>query len=218
MINKTIQYNLQDFIIFNNGKKFDFFVWNPDKTYIVIGRANKAESSVFTEKANRDGIVVLKRPSGGEAVILSPETIVISVKLTINNVLKTHPYFKTINTHLISALQKLKVQNLRMNGISDISVGERKILGSSIYRKSNTLFYHAVLNISESSEKIETYLKHPLREPDYRNGRSHKEFVTSLKKEGFISQIPIISEEIKHQLELLLTEQTQIPEQSTAGS
>lgn len=198
-------YNLQDFIIFNSKKEFDFFVWNPDKTYIVLGRANKAEDSVYIKTAQENNVEILKRPSGGESVILSSKTIVISVKLTIKNYLNTHKYFKIINKQIISALHNLGIKNLNMKGISDISIGEMKILGSSIYRKSDTLFYHAVLNVSESTKEIEKYLKHPEREPDYRIGRSHNEFVTSLKNETYTLEIADLKDEINAKLSKLST-------------
>lgn len=174
-------YNLPDFSIFNSQKKIDYSVWQPDKTYIVIGRANKIEDSVYSETARKNHIEILKRPSGGETVLLSPKTLVISVKIEIGNTVNAHQFFKIINRQIIAALEELEILDLKMKGISDISIGNKKILGSSVYRKLNTVFYHAVLNVSESAEQMETYLKHPKREPDYRKGRSHAEFVTSLK-------------------------------------
>ena len=93
--------------------------------------------------------------------------------------------FKLINNSIIAALTDLGVKQLGNKGISDISIGMKKILGSSIYRKQKTIFYHAVLNVSEPIETISMYLKHPTREPDYRRGRDHYEFVTSLKQEGY---------------------------------
>jgi lipoate-protein ligase A len=37
-----------------------------------------------------------------------------------------------------------------------------------------------VLNVAESVECINKYIRHPKREPDYRKGRNHNEFVTSI--------------------------------------
>jgi lipoate-protein ligase A len=82
-------------------------------------------------------------------------------------------------------LENIGVQHVNYRGISDVAINSRKILGSSIYRKRKAVFYHAVLNISEPVETIERYIKHPTKEPDYRKGRSHKEFVTSLYNEGY---------------------------------
>jgi len=192
----NVNYSLKDFDIFYNSNSFDVSVWIPDKSYIVLGRANNIDSSVFKENAIIDGVEILKRPSGGETVILSPKTVVISVKLKVDDVLKTHTFFHKINKKIIEALDGFNIKDLRMNGISDISIGQKKILGSSIYRYKQTVFYHAVLNISEPIETFERYLKHPKREPEYRKGRNHNEFVTSLKNEGYKLDIDNLKSEI----------------------
>jgi lipoate-protein ligase A len=137
---------------------------------------------------------------------LSPNTLVISVKLPLNNEIKTHHYFKLINNSIIDALSELDVKQLGNKGISDISIGVKKILGSSIYRKQQTLFYHAVLNISEPVENISLYLKHPKKEPDYRLGRIHEEFVTSLKNEGYSFSFNELSVKIQQSISVLLSE------------
>jgi lipoate-protein ligase A len=131
---------------------------------------------------------------------------VVSVKLPLNNEISTHHYFKLINNAIIEALSGLGIKNIGNKGISDISIGEKKILGSSIYRKQQVLFYHAVLNISEPVENISLYLKHPKKEPDYRLGRDHEEFVTSLHKEGYIITFKVLSNQIQQTFTKLITE------------
>lgn len=200
-------YDLKDYSIFDSDKESDFLIWQPDRTYIVLGRSNRVvEDSVHMDMARENGIAIYKRPSGGEAVILSPNTLVISVKLQLNNEIKTHHYFKIINNSIINALSELDVRQLGNKGISDISIGVKKILGSSIYRKQQTLFYHAVLNISEPVENISLYLKHPKKEPDYRLGRNHEEFVTSLKNEGYSFSFNELSVKIQQSISVLLSE------------
>ena len=61
-------------------------------------------------------------------------------------------------------------------------------MGSAIYQNKEKVFYHAVLNIQETSSLISKYIKHPQREPEYRQQRSHEDFVTSLKEQNY--QIP----------------------------
>jgi lipoate-protein ligase A len=171
----------------------DFLVWIPERTVIVLGQSNEAESAVWTEMAEADGIPVIKRPSGGQTVILTPNTVVISVRLISERLENPRVYFKRVNDIILSALHGMGVENLGQKGISDITIGEKKILGSSIYRKKNLVFYHAVLNVAESPEFIGRYLKHPSREPDYRAGRKHEEFVTSLWEAGY----PVLHLEIR---------------------
>jgi len=60
-----------------------------------------------------------------------------------------------------------------------------------------------VLNISEPVDTIESYLSHPKREPDYRQGRNHLDFVTSLLREGYMNGKSEIISALKHNLEKL---------------
>jgi lipoate-protein ligase A len=161
-------------------------VWIPENTFIVLGASNNPETSVIEENVIVDNIIVYKRKSGGQAVVLTPKVIVIS-KLFVNSEnLQPKTVFKEVNSIIISVLENMGVENLSQEGISDIAISGKKILGSSIYRNKDKLLYHAVINHSEPVSTFERYLKHPQKEPDYRKGRRHGEFVTSLQKEGYI--------------------------------
>ncbi len=180
-----MNYNLPDIQVLESDKDYDFMLWRPDTRYIVLGRANNVESSVFTDMAQKDRVEIIKRPSGGESVILTPSMLVFSAKITMRQHRNPSLIFEQINKNLISSLTILGIKDLHSKGISDISIGDKKIIGSSMYLKDKTLFYHAVLNINEDVRLISRYLKHPLKEPQYRAGRPHKEFVTSLHNEGY---------------------------------
>ncbi len=132
-----------------------------------------------------DGITVVKRPSGGETVILTPNTLVIAISFTTETLKNPKEYFHKINDSIIAVLAQQGIQNLLQKGISDIAIGEKKILGSSIYRRPNRVFYHAVLNVAEDIANIAKYIRHPAKEPDYRKGRPHSEFVTSIREQGY---------------------------------
>jgi lipoate-protein ligase A len=94
-------------------------------------------------------------------------------------------YFSLYNGKIIAALRNLGVDDLFQKGISDICIHNKKIAGSSIYRTKDALLFHSVLNVSEPVITIEKYLKYPAREPDYRESRPHRDFVTSLHHEGY---------------------------------
>ena len=65
-----------------------------------------------------------------------------------------------------------------------------------MYKRKDTLFYHAVLNFAVPASLIERYLRHPSKEPDYRAGRSHSEFVTSLQENGYAETIQYLKEQL----------------------
>lgn len=184
---ETRKYDLPDHVLIDaDATSNGWMVWQPESSLIVLGQSNQAETAVHMELAEAEGIPVYKRNTGGQTVILTPRTIVISVRLISDKLDNPQVYFKRINRAIIEAITGLGLSDLHEKGISDIAIGDKKILGSSIYRKRSLVFYHAVLNISETPEFIGRYLKHPVREPDYRIGRRHEDFVTSLHAEGYL--------------------------------
>ena len=52
-----------------------------------------------------------------------------------------------------------------------------------MYRSKDMLFYTASLMVSNDVQLLDLYLRHPSKEPDYRQGRSHHDFVTTICRE-----------------------------------
>ena len=183
---KVHKYCLPDMHLFENQSN-QYLTWIPNKTYIVLGASNNPEDSLHIENVKNDKITVLKRPSGGQTVMLTPNNLVISAVFFDRKTTHPNAVFSEINNLIISGLEDLGMKNVHMKGISDIAIDDKKIAGSAIYRNKDGLLYHAVLNLGETSDTFEKYLKHPTKEPDYRNGRSHSEFVTSLREKGCLN-------------------------------
>ena len=196
----VLDYSLPDVCLLDEDEN-RFLVWIPDKTYIVLGASNKVDDAVIEESAVRDEIPVVKRRSGGQTVMLTPKNVVISAIFTDEMAQKPQEVFVKFNEIIMSVIKKNGVSGVAPRGISDIAVGEKKILGSSIYRKKEKLMYHAVLNYGESPKTFEKYLKHPSKEPDYRQGRSHDEFVTSLQDVGYSLDINKLKEDLQIELQ-----------------
>lgn len=178
------EYDLPDAFLFSRDTT-GILVWQPNESVIVLGQSNSIETSVHAGAVAADGIRVTKRPSGGETVILTPRMIAFTVARRFVPMIPFREYFRMVNSEVIDCLAELGVTYLGSKGISDITIGNRKILGSSMRKLNDKLVYHAVLNMAEDPSLFERYLLHPRREPDYRSGRSHNEFVTSLTNEGY---------------------------------
>jgi len=200
------EYDLPDAKLINAKSKnaFDFMVWQPSELAVIIGASNNAEKSLFIEKLHSDAVPVYKRLTGGEAVVISESTVIISCRLANDKKKKSTEYFAEINATIIKSLEALGVENIGTDGISDIKIGHKKILGSSMKRTQDFVFYHAVLNVSESTELMEKYLRFPSKTPDYRENRSHAEFVTSLHAENFLIPIEKLISELNSQLASVL--------------
>ncbi len=164
-------------------------LWEPDRVSVVLGKNSRTDSEVFIEQCEVDRVEVLKRLGGGCAVVLGRGMLIISIAKQVRNKYKTLDYFKCINNLIIRGLTSIGVNNLLHKAISDVCIGNKKILGSSLYRTiyngQGILFYQASLLVSPDISLIERYLKHPAREPEYRIGRKHSDFLTFLEKEGY---------------------------------
>ena len=178
------EYDLPDAFLFK-GSTTGILVWQPQETVIVLGQSNSIETSLSTDTVAADGLRVTKRPSGGETVILTPATVAFTAARHFQVMIPFRDYFMMVNSAVIEGLAEMGVSGLGARGISDITIGNQKILGSSMRKVGDKLVYHAVLNIAEDPVLFSRYLLHPQREPDYRSGRSHHEFVTSLAAEGY---------------------------------
>jgi lipoate-protein ligase A len=178
------EYDLPDAFLFSGGTT-GILVWQPHETVIVLGQSNSIETSLRLETVVSDAIRVMKRPSGGETVILTPATIAFTVARHFPVMVQFREFFRMVNSVVIDSLGEMGVAGLGSKGISDITIGNRKILGSSMRKVGNKLVYHAVLNVAQDPSLFSRYLLHPRREPDYRAGRRHDEFVTSLANEGY---------------------------------
>jgi lipoate-protein ligase A len=156
-------------------------IYRPDSIQVVLGRGSKPELEIHAERCRADGIQVLRRRGGGCTVLLDPGDVIVSVCLHAPGIGENKRWFSFINERLLGALVDLGAKGLRQAGISDLALGEKKVAGCSLHRSRDTLYYSASLLVDPRIELMQRYLKHPPREPDYRKGRTHEQFVTSLK-------------------------------------
>lgn len=179
---------------------YAYRIWRPAATYVIIGRSNRPETAVYLANTRRDGVIVMQRPTGGQTVVLTPNMVIVSVLRNGPTRLDAKQYFQMYNQCIIRGLLSLNITGLDLDGISDITLNGRKIAGTALYRNPNQVFYHAVINVAESTDLMERYLPFPERVPEYRQGRSHTEFVTSLKQEGYDLNLDDIQHAIAREL------------------
>lgn len=85
-----------------------------------------------------------------------------------------------------SAMQSALIEHgldrrVEIQGICDLTVDDQKISGNALRVKKDWILYHGTLLIDMPLEWIDAYLAMPQKQPEYRRGRPHAEFVTSLK-------------------------------------
>jgi lipoate-protein ligase A len=204
----------------NAGAKPCWRFWEPAETAVVIGTSAKAADEVHLERAAADGVPVIRRFSGGGAVVQTRGVLNYTVVQRIEN---ADAGSQSVRQCYLRALAPL-IDWLRNAGLdvqfapaSDLAVGGRKISGNAQARKRAAYLTHGTLLADPDVATFETYLKHPPREPDYRAGRPHGAFVTTLRALG----LPHTPDELKSALvetvPLLPPEAATRAEQEEAG-
>jgi lipoate-protein ligase A len=156
--------------------------WESPGPAVVVGRSSNVAREVHVDRCRRDGIPVLRRSSGGAAVVIGPGCLMYALVLS----LAERPALRAVDqAHrfvlgtLAKALETL-VPGVRRRGISDLVVGDKKFSGNSLRLKRENLVYHGTILYDFPVESIDRYLAHPPREPDYRSRRPHADFVANL--------------------------------------
>lgn len=160
-----------------------FRIYEPVDTVIVLGAGRRVENDLLN--AESSGIPVSKRKGGGGTVVLSPGQVVLALVKEVSQPFGNREYAKTINSWFKQTLLEMGISGVEERGISDLCLGGRKILGSSLFRRRRILFYQASLLVCNDLTLFSLYLSYPSIVPEYRQGRSHEDFCTNLHREGF---------------------------------
>ena len=135
------------------------------------------------EACRRHGLAVLRRVSGGGAVLQTQGVLNYSLLFPDHGRLRMAGGFACGTALIRRALQRLSVVTM-VRGVSDVTVGERKISGNAIARRGRIFLVHGTLLVDLDLDLLDACLKHPGREPDYRQGRRHRDFLITLAAMG----------------------------------
>ncbi|MBA7483334.1 MAG: hypothetical protein GH155_02780 [Spirochaeta sp.] len=172
-----------------------FRIYEPVDSVIVLGAGRRAANDLLT--AGSSGIPVLKRKGGGGTVVLSPGQVVLALVKEVSHPFGNREYAQTINSWFKQALSEMGISGMEERGISDLCLGGRKILGSSLFRRRRILFYQASLLVCNDLTLFSRYLSYPSIVPEYRQGRSHEAFCTNLHREGFTFPVAEVIERLE---------------------
>ena len=160
-------------------------IYEPQEQCAVLGAAGDPSADLYLEALAADGVPWRRRRGGGGTVVLTPGQVVLACVTTVESPFRNKEYANQINSWFVEALGRLGVRDVQPRGISDLAIREKKILGTSIYRTRLVLFYQASLLVSNDLSVFTRYLAMPARVPEYRAGRSHEDFCTTLAREGY---------------------------------
>ncbi len=158
--------------------------WEPSQVFVVMGYANKVATEVNVAVCEKHGIPVFRRCSGGGTVVQMPGGLNYSLILGIHeqgptrNITSANQYIMEKNR---AAIQKLVPGSaITVRGHTDLCLGDVKFAGNSQRRRRNFLLFHGTLLLDCDLNLISELLHMPSLQPNYRGGRSHRDFVTNL--------------------------------------
>lgn len=160
-------------------------VYRPQDTCVVLGRGGSEERELHRAAIDADGVPVYRRPGGGGAVVLDEGNLVVVLALPLPGLGAITAAFKLASDLVIGALGACGVPGVEQRGVSDLVLGDRKLGGSCLRRERGLVHYATTLLVDPRLDRLDRYLQHPPREPEYRKRRPHSDFVTTLSSEGY---------------------------------
>jgi lipoate-protein ligase A len=148
-----------------------------------MGSNEQAEQVVDAAACARLGVDVLKRCTGGGTVLQTSGVLNYSLVTPAPGDLDLKAGFRQGTDVVLAILAAFGVVG-KPEGTSDVAVGDRKISGNAQARRWKALLVHGTLLVDFDFDLAEKVLRHPLREPEYRRGRGHCDFVVTLRALG----------------------------------
>ena len=157
--------------------------WEPQEKFAVVGYANQAEREVNVDACRAEGVGIYRRCSGGGTVLQGPGCLNYALILGIS---ESGPLRGISGTNAFilqrhqAAFAELIDKEVRIEGCTDLAVENLKFSGNSQRRKRKFLIFHGTFLLRFEISQVETFLRMPSKQPEYRRNRPHGEFLTNL--------------------------------------
>lgn len=157
-------------------------LWEAPRPLVVLGRASRVAVEVDEAGCQARGIPILRRSSGGASVVVGPGCLMYSAVLS----LRLRPQLQQIGAAHCFALRTLGdalrrlVPEVQCQGTSDLTLGDKKFSGNSLRVRRTHLLYHGTILYDFPLPLVSDCLRAPPRQPQYRHGRRHDEFLVNL--------------------------------------
>jgi lipoate-protein ligase A len=154
--------------------------WEAARPVVVVGRSTTIPDHVDMDACRSDGVDVLRRSSGGGAVVLAPGCLNYAVAVS----LVSRPELMDVSDSFCIILGQiaasLGVPGVSISGRTDLALDGRKVSGNAQRRARRALLHHGTLLYGFDARHAARYLKEPARQPAYREGRCHIDFLSNL--------------------------------------
>ncbi|HEY0984843.1 lipoate--protein ligase family protein [Schlesneria sp.] len=169
--------------------------WEPKEYFVVLGRSNRVETEVNVKACADAGIRIFRRASGGGTVLIGPGCLCYSLALPITNLHRTLGV-GGVTTKLMERIAVALSQQgpqVEVCGTSDLVWNNQKFSGNAQRWLKNAFLHQGTLLYDFDLDLLARCLAFPSRQPDYRRGRSHRDFVVNIPL-GSVALRKILSE------------------------
>ena len=153
-------------------------VWESARPAVILPRRGDPEAWAHPPACAARGIPLLRRESGGGAVVVGPGCLNVALVLS----LERRPWLADVERSYAWVLGGL-AGVLAIDGVAtrstDLAVRGRKFAGHAQRRVRGALLHHGVLLYDFDLALIDALLPEPPRRPAWRGNRTHREFVTN---------------------------------------
>lgn len=157
-------------------------LWESPEPAVILGRSSRLAEEVCREACERRGIPILRRSSGGASVVIGPGCLMYGVILSYElrpSLAALDEAHRYVLSRVAAAARQLD-PDAEWRGTSDLTVRNRKFSGNSLRCKRRCLLYHGTLLYDFDLSLVGELLGVAPRQPEYRAGRDHGEFVANL--------------------------------------
>nr|WP_303652726.1 lipoate--protein ligase family protein [Paludisphaera mucosa] len=157
-------------------------LWEQADFAVVLGSSRRLADEVDIGRCREDGVAVARRTSGGGTVLIGPGALNATVVLPMDYA----PELVTVDGAQAYVLGRVadalreRGPAVEVRGSGDLTVAGRKFSGSAQRRLRRRLMVHATILYDFPIARIARYLRIPGRQPDYRGGRTHEDFLMNL--------------------------------------
>jgi lipoate-protein ligase A len=157
--------------------------WESPRHFVALGYTDAASREADLETCRVLNIPVLRRCSGGGTVLQGPGCLNYALVMPIvqtgptSNLSETNGFIMQRQRDVLSELLGTPVTS---EGFTDLAIGGLKFSGNAQRRRRRTLLFHGTFLLDFDLSLIERVLNMPSKQPQYRNTRSHRDFVTNI--------------------------------------
>jgi lipoate-protein ligase A len=154
--------------------------WQAARPVVVVGRSSAIAADVSLDVCRDDRVPVLRRFSGGGAVVLGPGCLNYAVVVSLVSSPGLTDVAASFHVILGRIVAALGISGLSIAGGTDLVLDGRKVSGNAQRRGRRALIHHGTLLCGFDPRLATRYLKEPSRQPAYRAARRHAEFIGNL--------------------------------------